>query len=848
MDIQNDNLVNVLHDLFPLLNQIRFGQGEQSEAIPLYFTLLMAAAKSSPGPCCFVLNKTYGTTAIAAILYALSKLQKDYSVLVEDYSRSALKVGQRVRIKPNDYVFIYEGLTDDNPELFWLGEVGSGNKRTIPTSEILRLEPTSRLNPKGNLASLLGDYEPSSLDRLIDISTSGNNSLLKSTTYILMEQTKFNRLLNSIGLLRECVPSNCSSLGYLPWGSINSNGDLISNDTYMISGEPLISVTRIPEDLATAARKSDVGTKAIFVDGAKGIVSNLQAYDDIVQYQNMIIVASQEETDALLTLKKRGCPIWYLSPEEIMLGECATFNRSRTSFVGAPVCSASVQQDLIVKPVHCNNQNLETAAEHLSVISDQIREFKKDVPEIDRILGQLIYFLYDCSECCFGTDSNFHQRLDEIQDSVSHCSKWISKEVLNEIHGATQAFDAYITSGSSKTEKSDALLKILSKHKGDSQWAIITRTEMSAKHIQFNLDLKDVDTCIEVLSKNKLTNKCEYTGVIIPAWIFERYFLQIKYKGITSNINILVYPFEKERLFEFSKRDYKHKYSNRIDKQLRSTILGIDAVHLDNLDTLYSIPSDKHSTKSIYSVERRVTQPRFRQPATASEGEESRAAQLVKFVGESYALLTEWVSVPCLNDVIDSFESGSLEFKKVSEILIGDLLLFKSSGDKDIMRLVAEEILGSQEYERLRSVASQWKVALLRTGNNPTVVRQSLAKHGLKRKTATISNWLNNPDLIGPGNLEDIEKIIHIAEDKELLSIVLDIIVSIKKIRSTHRSAGRKVTKLILEEIHQQLYHPGDQPMRLSLSYGEVWVVQVEEIESKTMPYPVNRINRLIWD
>ena len=123
-----------------------------------------------------------------------------------------------------------------------------------------------------------------------------------------------------------------------------------------------------------------------------------------------------------------------------------------------------------------------------------------------------------------------------------------------------------------------------------------------------------------------------------------------------------------------------------------------------------------------------------------------------------------------------------------------------------------------------------------------------MAVQGLKRSTATIRNWLNNPNLIGPRNLEDIEKIACVAENSELLLNISNVIKSIKIIRNTHISAGNIVTKLILEELHQQLSHPGDQPMLLDLDYGKVWIVQVEEIDSKAKAYPKSHINRLLWD
>ena len=44
---------------------------------------------------------------------------------------------------------------------------------------------------------------------------------------------------------------------------------------------------------------------------------------------------------------------------------------------------------------------------------------------------------------------------------------------------------------------------------------------------------------------------------------------------------------------------------------------------------------------------------RFRRPDVAVEGEDSREAQLVQFLGDCHALLTEWAELPKLNQLIE---------------------------------------------------------------------------------------------------------------------------------------------------------------------------------------------------
>ena len=164
-------LIGELRRRFPLFKRLigRFGKDTQKERIPWFFALLLSAAtKRDPGACCFVLDKTRGTTAVAAVLLALVRLQDDFPELVKNYARTALRKGQRVKVKPNDFVYEYDGLWEEFPHLFRLKVLDEETKRSFPITEVLRLEPTDRVRPKGRGKSDLGTFERSRLDELLE--------------------------------------------------------------------------------------------------------------------------------------------------------------------------------------------------------------------------------------------------------------------------------------------------------------------------------------------------------------------------------------------------------------------------------------------------------------------------------------------------------------------------------------------------------------------------------------------------------------------------------------------------------------------------------------------------------
>ena len=174
-------------------------------------------------------------------------------------------------------------------------------------------------------------------------------------------------------------------------------------------------------------------------------------------------------------------------------------------------------------------------------------------------------------------------------------------------------------------------------------------------------------------------------------------------------------------------------------------------------------------------------------------------------------------------------------------------MLFRAAGDKEFTRLIAEDILGTEQYERIRSVAERWRSSLQSLGTSSAEVWQRLTAHGLKRTPATVAAWLGNPDRIGPRYSDDIEVIARAAGDQELLSMRKEVGEAIEHIRGAHRSAGTRLTQLILGELGGRLHQLGDQPIRLDLDYGAAWVVQVDMIDTTRTQYPSNSVNRLLW-
>ena len=846
---EQQELIDELRRRFPLIERLvgHFGHGTQEERIPWFFALLMSAAtKGGPGACCFVLDKTRGTTAVAAVLLALAKLQENFPILVNKYAQTVHVSGQRVMVNPSNHVYEYSGVWEEFPGLFRLKVVGEGAYRSFPMTDLLRLEPTDRVRPKGTLRSCLGAFERSTLDKLLDLTTCGNNSLIRNSVLLFMAQTRFAEVIDAVTLAPEHANGFDSLSDFLPWGSIGPGGELKPNDPYQVAGEPIIAVTRVPEDLALASSEL-VATKVVLVDGARGLTRDIQAFDDIVDQQRVIILASSEETEALDLLRDRECPIWHMSPNEILIGETFVEARMRTSFVGATIRAADTRKRAEVTVVDCQDSVLQTVAESLERAAALIVNHD-ELLEPEEIVARLYGILLECSECCFGVGEETKVSLQSAQDQLTQQRKWLDKTVANELEEAIRQLENCIESGAYGQSKADELLNFILDGRQD-QWIVAARSPRTAECLRTGFNNLNVD--VSVFPMSAITTDQDYVGIIVPAWPNEKRFTHLRNQAVTPDIRILVYPFEKKWVSRHQAREHAREGSNRLSTETRASILEIDSRLLDYLTRREPKPPEitVRPTPPIFEIERRVARRRIPRPTIPDDVADSREAQLVEFFGDRYALLTEWAKLPRLNQLIDGSNAYSAKLARVtvSKLAPGDFVLFRDSGDKEFIRLIAEEILGAEEYERVRTMAERWRSTLQRIGDSPADVQQNLVTHGLNRTTVTVRGWLNDPERIGPKNFNDLDFIANAAGDTELLSIRKEVEAAIFCIRGAHISAGSQLTQLLLGELGGRLNKMDEQPVQLDLGYGKAWIVQVEMVEERQKKYPWKLVNRLLF-
>lgn len=853
-----DPLIDEFHRRFPLLGELdgEFGDGGR-ERIPWFFAFLLAAANSPfPGGCCFVLDASPGTTAIAAVLAALDRLKADFPRLVEDYARHEFKPGQRVRVLPSDAVFEYEGLWSQFPGQFKLRLLGAGTAsfRSFPLTDVLRLEPTNRLRPRGTGATSLGQRASGALDRLLQFSSCGNNSIIRNHVLCHMPRAQFARITNSITL----APAGARALDrlseFLPWGSIGPDGLLHTNDSHQTVGEPLVAVSGISEDIARNCRDAAANTKVVFANGPQSFTRDLQAYDDVVASQKLILVASPTDMDDIRTLRDRGCTVWRMAAGEMLLGEASPRSRSRASLVGRTIRAADVRQRAVVSAIECTEEKIEAIARALENASASLEENDQTI-ELEDALSRLFGVLFECSECCFGRQETALQSIEAARSSIARNARWLPADGAAALH---DAINGLVSIAGTQTchAKAGVLVDLLADRvagKGEC-WAVVGRSVRACNGLAASLKEYGLNPVVTAISA--LTPDSEYDGTVLLGWPNDARFTRLLELEVAPDIKVLMYRFEKKWFERYRARARNRSNADVLSAQQRAQIVQVSPTRFNGAtphDPFIGIdempPSEAEAR--LFDFETRVARRRSDISVPASDlSHEIRPARLVRFAGGCHAFLTEWAELFVLNEVIErgGSDAAKISRKTVAQYIPGDFLLFRAAGDKEFIRLIAEEMMGSEEYDRERTTSERWKAALHSLGTSPAVVQRRLADFGLDRTTVTVGSWLGDPDKIGPGNDHDIKIIAEAASDSDLLASLPQVAHAIATIRGAHLSAGIRLTKLILHEIRSRIGDIREEPTLLDLGYGEAWVVQVETIDTAPVDCPANMTDRLLWD
>ena len=843
---------------FPIIKTICFS--DRAELVPVqapfFVGLIAAILQSANKPCCVILPDSRGVTLAVSTLVALSRLRLDVPEILRSYASISFQPGDRVLVHPSGLVYEYCGFFC--PEHFKLKVVERNESRSLPVQQVARLEKTIRRMPKGYGNSDLGKPERTVLGTLVGIPGTVNRNLLRNNVAVLGSKKTFYEQTArwTIGVLDSGSLLTGTLGDTVPLGDITETGGLQFFDAYVASGEPLIAFASRPEELAAYCAAAKANTKSVIVDDVERLVRNLQAYDSVVERQSIVIVAEESQHESLGVMRERGCEMWHISPEELLLGNSSGHSGALFSTV---LRKAANMRDLVVAPSPCTDVLLDEAATELSAAARAV-PVENDNPAVRELFIALFGTLMSCAEF-LGADGNgfaSHSgaRLDHAVNLLHRAQAWLTPELAEQIRLVISKLRDAASSLSEQpiTSKGSVLLgSLTSAATSADPLAVVTRSEAKREELRQWMAARGYAT--PVYRVNEVPADQDFEQLVLVTWPSAKRFDRLMRLYAAQRLQILAYAFERHWIKDYQK-NYERSVVPKLTTKRKSILLGLlaDVPEGDEGEgAATTAPSDEGREPGPFDLPDERFLLRRKSTSHAGEGadsEEPCEAYYVDFAGPTFAYITEGHELPIVNSFISGSRAAAaaVYHRSIEELKVGDFVLFRESGDSDIIRFIAEDGIGAKEYALLRTKATRWRTALASIGKDPKLVWKKLKEAGLSRQLLTVRNWLTDQQMIAPKNFEDVRLIAKAAGDEELAAQLSLVQAASEQIKSLHIRAGFRLTELLRDALPKDIEVPDNREMQLDLVFGKVWIVKVEDIDEATTQCNRWLVNRLLWD
>ncbi|MCB1148401.1 MAG: DrmE family protein, partial [Leptospiraceae bacterium] len=252
-----------------------------------------------------------------------------------------------------------------------------------------------------------------------------------------------------------------------------------------------------------------------------------------------------------------------------------------------------------------------------------------------------------------------------------------------------------------------------------------------------------------------------YDIAIMAGWPGKHLFSKLFNSGVTDKIQAVLYQNEISALNSYFKQKTKAEEAVRLTSEQKAEIIGCPSELFNNSQPEKTAETDQNKSEkaglddieakektAIFNVDWSM-RPKL-PSVSGQQREQAIDAVYVSFNNDRCAYLTQNHRLPVIDPRTYQYKN-----KTVEELAAGDIVVFRQSGDREILREIAEKLY-PESYEKLAVQAAEWKHWLNTLGTNVSDIWLKLSEHGLQRSFMTINNWVKNEDLIGPQNLKDI--------------------------------------------------------------------------------------------
>jgi hypothetical protein len=853
----------VLHVAPSVLDNIAFGLDGRSAAPHLLRLLLSTVLTTGErAPICVVLPSAERVASLIAILASLECLALDLPESREDFL-SRLKPGARVRLYPTGEVFQVGGVTNGSGTRFLkllLTDSDSRRSRaswSITADRAFRFEPTLRRLPLGKKPIPLDTLPVNDLEAMIGSQLFGNSGLVRTRVFLLGTRAEFDRTLHDLAVRPTAGFAAAGRLAdVFPFGTVDAEGVPIVIDPPGSGGQPMVAIARDLLDLRSSCLAESVkpGSRAVLTDKIDLILKDLDLAGRIGERQRLIAFADARSRADLEPLRKQAWTIWEISPKDIggpddkpsQIGSRG-LDRSRRGAAGEVRCRPGF--------VTCKAPELKEADDAMSRLGGHLADEAVEYEDwAEEILEEARNLFFSSSGWFTAPSGEARETvmsaIDRLRSAAGRLERNIGKSAAAAVGDLAAAIDRFRSAVgvAGVTPKGAQILKLARPASGASFRQFFVAGNRQSRE-QADAFFAEHDLDIRCLAVSDLLETDDPPSIVAFSVMRREVFERLVDPWPSPSLLFVGYDYEIECYTRRLARREGLRANFRLDRERLSRITGLPGGSFDEPsgrpEKSAGPPMDDEKLARFdraareWNWTKRIAVPHPRQ------GEEVYPARMVHFVGRSWSAMTDdHRSVMLSQDA----NGTSIHHVRLDELVPGSRLILRASGDRDVIRLLAEQRKGEAAYRQLRSRASLWRTALRATSLDVQTINETLKSNGVHRHPATIRAWLADGELIAPRSTKDVAAIAsafplrgRTQADWQACCNAID------ELRSLHVSAGSHLTDLLVARCGRMLFEPSDTELAVDLGMGIVWIVEVGSIETEPQDCPFWYVNRLQW-
>lgn len=766
-----------------------------------------------------VMPKVGRTACWYALSASLAQAKQGYERRFNQHSLENFGVGDHVALLPAKEIYEFAGIYKEYEllRLKVINDIRNGSF-TLPLSHLSRLQ---HANSDGRLAKKPPNNEelqPTPLDLVIETNSYGNADFFDTEVIYLGRKALFQSAMSHVEIERSVGTKNhkFSSADILPWGRISADGSVRLEGEQASHARPLIARANSALDIIEYCKCNAVTGRRIVVDNIQIIERELASLCRLMDDYNCIVTAfcGFKDFSNLAELQNTGRIFpQQIPPEKInVLDNNGIFQRVAAS------AERAIDFEWIESFV-VSHELVDFTAEQLEKISEALGSLDLDT-EAKWIIGRSFNILRalvnsplsgEKSHDAGGMVSDLKRSFEKIS------SFWPSLE--------RNAFAKVLGNLEVLIEKTPEIAQI----KRKALESLVVR-ELSREEL-------DCDDVVILADDNGDT-------LVLTGWPRRAKVQQFVFEYDFKDVYAVTFSFE-ERWFRLFNKSYREAelYAASSDTPYRPTIN-------EEISKRFWQPR-KNDKLTMPDIDRSMIRSNF-SAKHETDPEVSIQCNLIWFTDDQLFALPEGSRLPTIKNIGRSMGSDNLQVTLVTahELEPGDLCVFRSGSDSDLIKALASHSLGRELYNSTRIVAESWRGALnaFMINKHFTVsdVQLYLKNADLDRTVTTIRNWLYSPTAIGPKNEIDLRDLLNAIDAHDLLGRITEIWQAITLIRSSHRSAGTNISSILRDELISSLVDNEAITGHYSMSLGDVDVLEVDDAENEVTSVANNLVNQLL--